>query len=107
MDWRHRALCREEDPELFFPLGSENQLGGGKNPAVLAQIDEAKTVCRTCPVVSECLAWAIESGQDYGVWGGMSEAERRAFKRRGRVADRYRTNTYADAKPKKRKSRAR
>ena len=74
MDWRHRAICRDEDPELFFPVGTSG-------PALL-QIAEAKTVCRRCPVVTECLAWALESGQDAGVWGGMSEDERRALKRR-------------------------
>jgi WhiB family transcriptional regulator, redox-sensing transcriptional regulator len=75
MDWRHRALCRDEDPELFFPIGNTG-------PALL-QIEEAKAVCRRCPVVSECLSWALDSGQDAGVWGGMSEDERRALKRRG------------------------
>src|ERR1041384_3800731 len=74
MDWRHRAICRDEDPELFFPVGTSG-------PALL-QIAEAKTVCRRCPVVSDCLAWALESGQDAGVWGGMSEDERRTLKRR-------------------------
>jgi WhiB family redox-sensing transcriptional regulator len=75
MDWRHRALCRDEDPELFFPIGTTG-------PA-LSQIEEAKTVCRRCTVMETCLQWALESGQDAGVWGGMSEDERRALKRRG------------------------
>ena len=48
MDWRHRAICRDEDPELFFPVGTSG-------PALL-QIAEAKTVCRRCPVVTES-AW--------------------------------------------------
>src|SRR5215471_5931995 len=74
MDWRHRAICRDEDPELFFPIGNTG-------PALL-QIEQAKTVCRRCPVVQDCLAWALESGQDAGVWGGLSEDERRALKRR-------------------------
>jgi WhiB family redox-sensing transcriptional regulator len=74
MDWRHRAICRDEDPELFFPIGNSG-------PALL-QIAEAKAVCQRCPVTSECLSWAIETGQDAGVWGGMSEDERRALKRR-------------------------
>jgi WhiB family transcriptional regulator, redox-sensing transcriptional regulator len=73
-DWRHHAICRYEDPELFFPVGT-----GG--PALL-QIAEARTVCRRCPAVSDCLTWALESGQDAGIWGGMSEDERRALKRR-------------------------
>ena len=46
------------------------------------QIEEAKAVCRRCPVIDSCLAWALESGQDAGVWGGLSEDERRALKRR-------------------------
>jgi WhiB family redox-sensing transcriptional regulator len=74
MDWRHRAACRDEDPELFFPVGTSG-------PALL-QITEAKAVCRRCLVNAECLNWALASGQDAGVWGGMSEDERRALKRR-------------------------
>jgi WhiB family redox-sensing transcriptional regulator len=73
-DWRHRAACREQEPELFFPVGNSG-------PA-LVQIAEAKAVCRGCPVSSECLSWALESGQDAGVWGGLDEDERRALKRR-------------------------
>ena len=82
MDWRHRAACLSEDPELFFPIGNTG-------PA-LAQIEEAKKVCARCEVRAECLAWVraecwawpLEAGQDHGVWGGMSEDERRAIKRR-------------------------
>jgi WhiB family redox-sensing transcriptional regulator len=74
MDWRHNAACLTEDPELFFPIGNTG-------PA-LAQIEEAKAVCHRCPVVDTCLKWALENGQDAGVWGGMSEDERRALKRR-------------------------
>lgn len=73
IDWRHRAVCRDEDPELFFPVGSSG-------PAQI-QTDEAKAVCRRCPVASECLSWAMESGQDEGVWGGLSRDERRRVKR--------------------------
>ncbi|WP_331743021.1 WhiB family transcriptional regulator (plasmid) [Streptomyces sp. NBC_00868] len=74
MDWRHNAVCGAEDPELFFPIGTTG-------PALL-QIHEAKAVCCRCPVMEQCLQWALESGQDEGVWGGLSEDERRAMKRR-------------------------
>ncbi|MEU5810960.1 WhiB family transcriptional regulator [Streptomyces sp. NPDC047718] len=74
MDWRHNAVCREEDPDLFFPIGNTG-------PALL-QIEEAKAVCRRCPVMEACLQWALEAGLDDGVWGGLSEDERRAMKRR-------------------------
>jgi WhiB family transcriptional regulator, redox-sensing transcriptional regulator len=71
-DWT-LAACRDEHPELFFPVGTEG-------PA-LAQLAEAKRVCGTCPVMGECLRWALETGQDDGVWGGTSEDERRAMRR--------------------------
>src|SRR5258707_9367003 len=77
MDWRNYAACRDVDPELFFPIGNTG-------PALL-QIDEAKQVCARCKVSEACLQWALDSGQDSGVWGGLSEDERRALKRRGRV----------------------
>src|SRR4051794_8065333 len=74
MDWRHRSACLDEDPELFFPIGNTG-------PAIL-QIEEAKAVCRRCEVREQCLQWALDAGQDHGVWGGLSEDERRALKRR-------------------------
>ena len=64
-------------PSSFFPIGNTG-------PALL-QIEEAKAVCRRCEVVDACLAWALETGQDAGVWGGLSEDERRALKRRNRI----------------------
>ena len=74
MDWRHNAACRDEEPELFFPIGSTG-------PA-LVQIEEAKAVCLRCDVREQCLEWALKTDQDAGVWGGLSEDERRALKRR-------------------------
>lgn len=73
-DWRHEAACLEDDPELFFPVGNTG-------PAI-PQIEEAKEVCRRCEVVETCLRWALDTGQDAGVWGGLAEDERRALKRR-------------------------
>jgi WhiB family transcriptional regulator, redox-sensing transcriptional regulator len=74
MTWRNRAACLDEDPELFFPIGNTG--------SALVQVEEAKGVCGRCEVVGECLKWAIESGQEAGVWCGLSEDERRALKRR-------------------------
>jgi WhiB family redox-sensing transcriptional regulator len=73
MTWRNHAACLDEDPELFFPIGSTG-------PALL-QIEEAKAVCHRCEVIDTCLKSAIESGKDSGVFGGLSEDERRALKR--------------------------
>ena len=74
MQWLNQARCLNEDPELFFPVGNTG-------PA-LEQIEAAKGICRQCDVVSQCLEYAIRENQDTGVWGGMSEDERRALKRR-------------------------
>lgn len=73
-DWRQHAACRHEDPDLFFPIGTSG-------PALL-QAEQAKAVCRRCPVREPCLEWALETDQTLGVWGGTSETERRALKRR-------------------------
>ncbi|MET8411112.1 WhiB family transcriptional regulator [Streptomyces sp. NPDC005195] len=71
---RPRAVCVDEDPELFFPIGNAG-------PA-LYQIEEAKAVCRRCPLQESCLQGALERGESAGVWGGLSEDERRSMKRR-------------------------
>ncbi|KNE83373.1 WhiB family transcriptional regulator [Streptomyces xinghaiensis] len=73
-DWRKRGACADEDPELFFPIGNTG-------PALL-QIEEAKAVCGRCPVMETCRRWALVNGDDLGVWGGLSEDERRTMKRR-------------------------
>jgi WhiB family transcriptional regulator, redox-sensing transcriptional regulator len=79
MTWLNRSACLDEDPELFFPIGVTG-------PA-LVQIEEARAVCRRCEVAGACLKWAIESGQA-GVWGGLSDDERRTLKRRNARARR-------------------
>lgn len=75
-DFRYRAACRDTDPELFFPVGDSG-------PAQ-RQIAAAKAVCRRCRVTEECLAWALNAGHEYGVWGGRDMAERRDLHRRTR-----------------------
>jgi len=61
-------------PEFFFPIGNAG--------SALLQIEKSKAVCRRCAVDGACLKWAIESGQDAVVWGGLSEDERHVLKRR-------------------------
>lgn len=67
--WREAAVCRDEDPELFFPIGQSG-------PAQL-QAEQAKAVCKNCPAIGHCALEALEVGVD-GIWGGMTEEERRA-----------------------------
>lgn len=71
---RPRAACADEDPELFFPPGDSG--------LALFQEEEAKAVCRRCPLMGSCLQGALERGEAAGVWGGLSEKERRSLKRR-------------------------
>ena len=66
--WQERARCRQHDPEVFFP-----EKGGSSR--------EAKRICADCPVRIECLNYALRRDERYGVWGGMSERERRRLKR--------------------------
>ena len=82
MNWVFRGACVYEDPELFFPIGSTG-------PA-LQQIEEAKQVCHRCEVADACLQWALQTGQDAGVWGGLSEVERRVLKHQaGRLGNHH------------------
>lgn len=68
-DWRDEASCSTVDPEIFFPTGP-----GGLSAQ---QERNAKKVCGNCPVRQQCLEWALQTGQHTGVWGGLSEKERR------------------------------
>jgi WhiB family redox-sensing transcriptional regulator len=77
-DWRDHALCRDTDPELFFPIGTTGQ--------ALVSIDHAKTVCAQCTVTAECLDFALNTNQDSGIWGGLSEEERRVIRRQRAAA---------------------
>ena len=67
--WQAQALCAQTDPEAFFP-----EKGGSTR--------EAKNVCSRCPVKAECLQYALENDERFGIWGGLSERERRRMKRR-------------------------
>ncbi|WP_298088495.1 WhiB family transcriptional regulator [uncultured Corynebacterium sp.] len=67
-DWQEQALCAQTDPEAFFP-----EKGGSTR--------EAKRICRACDVRDECLEFALEHDERFGIWGGLSERERRRLKR--------------------------
>ncbi|WP_019633551.1 WhiB family transcriptional regulator [Actinomadura atramentaria] len=67
-DWTVRAACRNADPDALFVQGAAQ--------------NRAKLVCRGCPVRTECLADALDNRIEFGVWGGMTERERRALLRR-------------------------
>lgn len=80
-DWRDNAACRDEDSELFFPKGNEGHW--------LLIIEQAKTICRRCPVADACLNFALTEGIPSGIFGGLTEQERAGLRRsvrRGRTA---------------------
>ena len=66
--WQDLSLCSQSDPEAWFP----EKGGSTRGP---------KRICYRCPVISECLDYALETDQRFGVWGGLSERERRRLKR--------------------------
>jgi WhiB family redox-sensing transcriptional regulator len=67
-DWQSRANCMGVDPDLFFPERG-------------ASTREAKEVCRGCVVREDCLEYALANGEKFGIWGGLSERERRRVRR--------------------------
>ena len=69
LSWQERSLCAQTDPEAFFP-----EKGGSTR--------DAKKVCVGCDVRSECLEYALANDERFGIWGGLSERERRKLKKR-------------------------
>ena len=67
LSWQERAVCAQTDPEAFYP-----EKGGSTR--------EAKKVCLTCDVRDECLQYALDHDERFGIWGGLSERERRKLK---------------------------
>lgn len=73
-DWRDAADCTSADPEIFFPEKGR-----------IDQAAAARRICAGCPVKTECLEFALENDEEWGVWGGLSERERRRLKSGGVV----------------------
>jgi WhiB family redox-sensing transcriptional regulator len=69
--WRGRARCNGLETEIFFPISEDPEAA-----------TTAKSICRECPVRQECLAYAMSTGQPYGIWGGLTTLERRGLLRR-------------------------
>lgn len=70
--WMENAKCRDEDPELFYP-----EHGKFSTPGVKTAI----RICRGCPVINECLNWALATGDSFGVLGGMTPQQRTKYRR--------------------------
>lgn len=73
--WREYAKCLGVDPDLFFPERGESTR-------------EAKAVCQECPVKDHCLEFALRNTEKFGIWGGLSERERRRIRRQRAIARR-------------------
>lgn len=70
-EWVHQALCRDADPDMFFVNPGEDTL-----------VQDAKALCRICPVAEDCLDYALRNRIDHGIWGGMSPNDRRRLTRK-------------------------
>jgi WhiB family redox-sensing transcriptional regulator len=71
-DWRARAVCGDEDPDIFFPEGKNSP----------AAVQHAQAICFTCPVRIQCGQTAIQLGEQYGIWGGMTQTQLRTRRRK-------------------------
>ncbi len=72
-DWRARAACSGYPNTLFFPVSDD---------AGDANVERAMAVCAACPVIEDCLEYALETNQRAGIWGGTSERERKSLRRK-------------------------
>ena len=77
-DWRGRAACRLMPADMFFPVGTSGM--------AMDEVVAAKGVCRGCEVTGCCLEFALETRQEFGIWGGTDEEERREMLRRAKAA---------------------
>lgn len=72
--WMERAVCPQTDPETFYPEKGYSTRDG-------------KAVCNSCPVRLQCLAYALSNDEEFGIWGGLTRPERKAFKATGRPVE--------------------
>jgi WhiB family redox-sensing transcriptional regulator len=79
-EWWDLAACKNAEPELFFPISVTSASRG--------TIERAKRVCGSCPVQSQCLSYALRHRQEQGIWGGLTEDERRRLNRRMATSER-------------------
>jgi hypothetical protein len=82
LDWQARSACRDADPETFFPASEDYT-----SPANARALVAAGAICGRCPVRQECLTYAVESGQSFGIWAGHSPTELRAIRRARAAGD--------------------
>jgi WhiB family redox-sensing transcriptional regulator len=80
LDWQLRAACRGAGTDLFFNPDSE------RGPSKRQREASAKAICAACPVVNQCLGWALRVREPHGVWGGMSTDERMELLENGRLS---------------------
>jgi WhiB family redox-sensing transcriptional regulator len=76
MDWLEHAACRDHDPELFFPPCDDD------TSVIVARHKMAvAAICQACPVATDCLRWALDTGQEHGLWAATTPTDRRAIRR--------------------------
>jgi WhiB family redox-sensing transcriptional regulator len=89
-EWMEHAACRETDAEMFFPVGTTG--------ASLEQINRAVAICSVCNALDQCLNFALQTNQEFGVWGGYAEDDRRRLRKRW-LAERRRQATSRATSP--------
>ncbi len=84
-EWWNAAACQNAEPDLFFPISA--------TPASRAVVQRAKQVCASCPVAAQCLSYALHHRQEQGIWGGLTDEERRLLRRRQAALERRTRST--------------
>ncbi len=79
-EWWGAAACRNAEPDLFFPISA--------TAASRTTVQRAKQVCASCPVSTQCLSYALRHRQEQGIWGGLTDDERRLLSRRQAASER-------------------
>lgn len=105
MDWRMNAACRGLNDDTFFPVSEKPDVIDGEGGPV--EVDNpdvafARAICASCPVLADCLSWALEACVDFGIFGGFTADERREMRRRHlRVEPRPAPQPHAGGRPRK------
>lgn len=91
--WQHHAACRDTDPELFFPTGPDD------SARTAAHLRAIGPICAACPVALQCRRWALETGQDHGLWAATTPTQRRRERRQARDQRRHQATPPARTAP--------
>ena len=87
LPWAEHAACRDEPTDIWYPT---------RRGPVAVDWTRPRSICQSCPVLTDCRSYAVAHEPDWGMWGGLTPEERRAFRRRRRRYERTTTRIFAE-----------